>query len=156
MQVVDWLASWPGAVWLQQSGTAYLFVNAAHILGVGLLVGAILPLDLMLMGALRSYPIAAVAPLLLRIATAGFVLAVATGIWLFTVQPRDYVDNPAFLSKLALLALALANIAMQHWGGQFQAALRGDSVAQSVRILAALSTVLWLSVLVAGRWIGFV
>ena len=56
MEALDWLAAWPGAVWLQNSGTAYLFVNAAHILGIGLLLGAILPLDLHLLGLLRSSP----------------------------------------------------------------------------------------------------
>lgn len=156
MPVLEWLADWPGAVWLQQSGTVYLFVNATHILGVGLLLGAILPLDLRMIGFLRSYPIAIVGPLLLRIASAGLVLALVTGLWLFTVQPRIYIGNPAFLAKLGLLALALVNIGLQHYGAGFRAALRGDEVSTSVRVLAGLSVLLWLSVLVAGRWIGFV
>ena len=156
MEILDWLAAWPGAVWLQQSGTAYLFVNAAHILGIGLLLGAILPLDLMLIGVLRSFPIAVVGPLLMRVALTGVALALTTGLWLFTVQPKDYVGNPAFLAKLVLLTLALANVGLQHAGPRFRAALRGHDVAPGVRILAGLSAVLWLSVLVAGRWIGFV
>jgi hypothetical protein len=156
MQILDWLAAWPGAVWLQQSGTAYLFVNAAHILGIGLLVGAILPLDLRLIGFLRSFPIEVVGPLLLRVATVGLSLALLTGLWLFTVQPKDYVGNPAFLAKLALLAAALTNIGLQHSGRRFRAVLRGESLSVGVRILAGLSAALWLSVLVAGRWIGFV
>ncbi|MCC7253139.1 DUF6644 family protein [Hyphomicrobium sp.] len=156
MQVLDWLAAWPGAVWLQGSGTAYLFVNAAHILGIGLLLGAILPLDLRLVGVLRSFPIAVVGPFLLRVASTGLALALLTGLWLFTVQPKDYVTNAAFLSKLVLLALALANIGLQHYGRHFRAALDGQAIHLSVRILAAVSAILWLSVLVAGRWIGFI
>jgi hypothetical protein len=50
VQLLDWLAAWPGAVLLQQPGIAYLFVNAAHILGIGLLLGSILPFDLHLIG----------------------------------------------------------------------------------------------------------
>lgn len=156
MQVLDWLAAWPGAVWLQKSGTAYLFVNASHILGIGLLLGGILPMDLRLIGLLRSFPIAIVGPLLLRVASAGLALALLTGFWLFTVKPKEYVANPAFLAKLALLAFALANIAVQHRGPRFRAALEGQHVQSSVRVFAALSMMLWLSVLVAGRWIGFV
>ena len=83
MSLVDWLAtwlaSWPGAVLLQRSGTAYLLVNAAHILGVGLLVGAILPLDLRLLGFFRGVPLQVVGPFLSRAAATGLVLALATG-----------------------------------------------------------------------------
>ena len=155
MAALDWLAAWPGAVWLQQSGTAYLFVNAAHILGIGLLIGAILPLDLHLIGVLRNPPVAVVGPLLLRVASTGLALAVLTGFWLFTVKPWEDVLNPAFLAKLGLLALAFSNIALQHYGARFYSALQGESVHASVRTLAALSALLWVSVLVAGRWIGF-
>jgi hypothetical protein len=156
MQILDWLAAWPGAVWLQSSGTAYLFVNAAHILGIGLLLGAILPLDVLLIRLLRSSSLAVAGPLLLRVASVGLALAILTGLWLFSVKPREYVTNPAFLTKVGLLAFAFCNIGLQHYGPRFRAALNGESVHASVRILATLSVALWLSILVAGRWIGFV
>ena len=38
--MLEVIGGWPGAVWLRQSATAYLFVNAAHILGVAVLLGA--------------------------------------------------------------------------------------------------------------------
>jgi hypothetical protein len=50
VQLLEWICTWPGAVLLRGSGTAWLLVNAAHIFGVGLLVGAIVPLDLHLLG----------------------------------------------------------------------------------------------------------
>jgi len=127
VQLLDWLAAWPGAVWLQQSGIAYLFVNATHILGIGLLLGSILPFDLHLIGLKRLGSTAIIGPLLLRIAATGLALALMTGFWLFT-----------------------------HMGTSFRAALRGEAVAVRVRLIAAISATLWLSVLVAGRWIGFV
>ena len=156
VQLLDWLAAWPGAVWLQQSGIAYLFVNAAHILGIGLLLGSILPFDLHLIGLNRTGSTAIIGPLLLRIAATGLALALMTGFWLFTVKPREYIENPAFLTKIALLVLALGNLAVQHMGTSFRAALRGEGVAIRVRLIAAISATLWVSVLVAGRWIGFV
>lgn len=160
MSLVDWLAtwlaSWPGAVLLQRSGTAYLLVNAAHILGVGLLVGAILPLDLRLLGFFRGVPLQVVGPFLSRAAATGLVLALATGLWLFTVKPADYLANEAFLWKLGLLAAALVNIAVQHRSGAFARALKDGEPGTGVRVVALCSAVLWLSVLVAGRWIGFV
>jgi hypothetical protein len=153
--IAAWIASWPGAVLLQESGTAYLFVNAAHIVGIALIVGAILPLDLRLIGCFRTVPVPVIGPFLSRIAAVGVAWAVLTGLWLFSVKPAEYLANTAFLTKMALLAVALGNIALQHRGRDFRLALEGGKIPPRVRVLAAISAVTWLSVLVAGRWIGF-
>lgn len=154
--MLEWLAGWPGAVWLQDSGTAYLFVNAAHILGIALLLGSILPLDLRLVGGGSGTPLAVLGPFLTRVAKVGLILAVLTGAWLFTVQPATYLGNTAFLYKLGLLGLALANIAWQHRAPGLRQAWRGEPVPIGVRVRAALSFSLWIAALVAGRWIGFI
>lgn len=150
------LAGWSGAVLLQEHWIAYLVVNAVHILGVGLLVGAILPLDLLLLRSARGQDLAVLGPFLVRAAATGATLALATGICLFLVKPVEYAQNTAFLFKAALLALAMCNIALQHHDRHFHAALRSGQPSARVRVSAAASAVLWLSVLVAGRWIGFV
>jgi hypothetical protein len=147
--MLEAIGAWPGAVWLQQSGTAYLFVNAAHILGIGLLLGAILPLDLRLLGFFRRFNIEVLGPFLVRCAATGLGLAALTGAWLFTVNPVEYFENTAFRWKLVLLVFALVNIAWQHRGAGFMA------VSTMARVRAGISVCLWLSVLVAGRWIGF-
>jgi len=154
--LVALLGAWPGARWLQGSGTAYLFVNATHVLGIALLLGSILVLDLKLLGGLRGVPLAVIGPLNARVAAWGVGLALATGVWLFTVQPREYLGNPAFLIKLGLIALALANVGVQHANPAYARALAGAPVSAGVRASAAASVLLWLAVLVAGRWIGFV
>jgi hypothetical protein len=155
--LAELIGRWPGAVLLQDSGTAYLLVNAAHILGVGLLVGAILPLDLRLLGLFRRVPLEIIGPFLARAAAVGACLAIATGLWLFSVKPAEYLGNAAFLTKVGLLALAIVNVALQHRGRRFARAMTdAGALPPSVRIAAFCSAVLWLSVLVAGRWIGFV
>lgn len=155
MAVLDALATWPGAVWLQGSGTAYLCVNALHILGVGLLVGAIVPLDLRLAGLWRQAPLAVLLPFLSRAAAMGLVLALATGLWLLSVNPRDYAANPAFQSKLVLLVLALGNVAWQHGSAALARTRLEGTASTAVRLRAGVSLLLWLAVLLAGRWIGF-
>lgn len=155
---MDWVASlgnWPGALLLKGSGTAYLLVNAAHILGIGLLVGAILPLDLRLLGCFRSVPLATLGPFLSRSAAIGLALALASGLWLFTVRPAEYLGNAAFLWKLALLALALVNIALQHSRHGYRQALATGVASAAVKARALASSCLWLGTLLAGRWIGF-
>ena len=148
--MLEAIGGWPGASWLQQSATAYLFVNAAHILGLAVLLGAILPLDLRLLGWFRRFPIEVLRPFLVRCAAAGLGLALLTGAWLFSVKPDEYLANPAFRWKLVLLALALVNVGLQHSGAVFL------HLSPAVRVRAGISLCLWLAVLVAGRWIGFV
>lgn len=153
--IVEALGRWPGAQWLQSSGTAYLVVNALHILGIGLLVGAILPLDLRLAGFFRRVPLAPLVDFLARAAAVGVVLALSTGVWLFTVKPADYWVNTAFRIKLLLLAVALLNVAWQHRGGALETIAASGHVPTGTRLRALASCVLWLAVLLAGRWIGF-
>lgn len=153
--VLDALAAWPGALWLQGSGTAYLFLNAAHILGLGLLLGAIVPLDLRLAGLWRQLPLQVLLPYSSRAAAAGLVLALATGLWLFTVRPHEYLDNTAFQFKLGLLLLALSNIGWQHRSPALARSLRDGTLSTGLRLRAAASILLWCGVLLAGRWIGF-
>src|SRR5690349_5129741 len=133
MWILEWISAWPGAVFIRDSGTAYLVVNAAHILGIGLIVGSILPLDLRLLGVcFRSVPLNTLAPVLTRCAAVGVVWALLTGLWLFSVKPTEYLANTAFLAKMALLAAALGNVALQHLSRGYRLAVQSDKVAPAV------------------------
>ena len=159
MQALDWLPGWIAgsalATALKGSATLYLFVNAAHILSIGMLFGAILALDLRLLGLARAVPLAAVAPYLSRIAATGLALAIATGLCLFSVRPAEYAANPAFLAKLGLIALGLVNIAAVHCGSGWKTVLEGGAPGPMLRLGASASLLVWIAAVVAGRWIGF-
>lgn len=152
----DALQSWPGAVALRGSPVLYLLVNAAHILGIGLIVGPILALDARLLGLARHIPISVVGPFLAAVAKLGVGLAIVTGLGLFSVQPANYADNPAFLLKLLILVLAIANAVSVDRGRAWKQAIETNEIAAVLRWQAAASSMLWITVLVAGRWIGFV
>jgi hypothetical protein len=153
--VWSWLGQLPHAVLLQQSGTTYLFVNAAHIAALGLLVGSIVSLDLRLLGACRDVPLAVIGPFLSRMAAWGLGLALLTGLLLFSVRPAEYAGNVAFLSKLGLVVLAGVNAWSVHAGRRWRIALQAGVASPMLRVQAASSLALWLAAVVAGRWIGF-
>ena len=71
-----------------------------------------------------------------------------TGALLFTVQARDYVALPLFAVKIALVALGLAHALA--WGDRLAAAPRARQ-----RRAGAISLAIWLTVLVAGRMLGY-
>lgn len=130
-------------------------MNAAHILGIGLLFGAIATLDLRLLGAFRAAPLALFGPPLARVAAAGLGLAALTGLWLFSTRPGAYLENPAFLAKLGLVGAGLVNLAVLRGNPGWRRALAGAAVPASVRAAALVSLLAWVGTVVAGRWIGF-
>ena len=140
---------------LRQSDVAYPLTSAAHIVGLGLLIGSVVALDLRLLGVIRRVSLADFAPLLSRLAAVGVLLAVTTGVMLFSVQPNHYLNNSAFLLKLILIALALINVLVVHSLPQWRAIQRGAAASWPLKLSALTSLLLWLAVIVAGRWIAF-
>lgn len=155
MELFEWLAATTLAVELRRSATLYMFVNAAHILAIGLLVGAILPLDLRLAGFFGKVPVEIVAPFLSRSAGIGLALALLTGFCLFSVRPVEYAANAAFLAKLGLIVFGLFNVLVLHAGEGWRTAIAIGIIRPAVRLSAALSAIIWIAAVVAGRWIGF-
>jgi hypothetical protein len=79
---------------LRQSFWAYPIVNAGHIVGLALLFGAIVPLDLRLLGVWREVPLALINHMLLPVTLTGLALVLVTGPLLFSVRATEYVAVP--------------------------------------------------------------
>lgn len=146
MEFLGALESWAPIEALRISFYTYPVVNGLHILSIGLLVVSVLLLDLRILGAFVSLPEDAAKKLFRRLAVTGLVGAVATGLPMFAIQATSYAENPAFRIKMALLAVAGINTAVYSLL-QRQTARRG---------LATVSMMLWLGILFAGRFVGFV
>jgi len=129
---------------LKSSFFAYPIVSALHILGIGMLLTGVLLMDLRLFGLIRSLPEQPFVQLLRRATLCGFALAVLTGLTLFSVRAGDYAAMPLFWVKLGLILAAGLNLAALLWWGRAK------------RVFGAASLMLWLGVLLAGRFLGFV
>ncbi len=142
---------------LRSSIWLYPLVNTGHVIGIALLFGGIAPLDLRLIGCWRSVPVAPLVRILVPMAMSGLVLAMLTGSLLFATRPLDYVNEPLFGIKLALLVAAVLNaLALRRspqWGWIDVTA--GGVVRTSWKVAAFVSLVLWLGVITAGRLIGY-
>lgn len=137
---------------LKFSFYVYPLVNALHILTIGATVTCVLLMDLRILGLLgfadRETFLKAMRE---GIATA-FPIAVVTGLALFSIRAQEYATNPAFLAKMALLSLAGLNL----WAFRSVAEGVAGPYPAGARALAVTSMVLWVSILVAGRFIGFI
>lgn len=141
------------ATWLRYSRWGYAVVITAHVLGIALLVGAILPLDLRLLKLWPSVPREALIRVLVPAAAAGLLLAVTAGLLLFSVRASDYAALPLLWVKLALVATGVSAALVHHL--RYGALLQRASPTQLLWI-GATSMACWLGSLVAGRLIAFV
>ena len=141
------------AEFMRLSRWGYAGAATAHVLGIALLVGAIIPYNLRLLGLAQALPLDWLARLLPPVAIVGFALAVPSGSLLALTDPSGYLGFETFQAKLALIGLAVLSAGVARWrhGGD----LRRAGTWQ-LRRVALLSLTLWLSVLVAGRLIAFV
>jgi hypothetical protein len=143
---------------LRFSRWTYASVNATHIVGIALLFGAIVPLDLRLIGWWRSIPIQALARILVPVAAGGLVLAIAAGLLLFATRATEYGVLPLLWLKLTLIVCGIANALLLRLATQWesaQVAMNGTPPPR-LRAAGALSIGLWLSVIVCGRMLAFV
>ncbi|WP_052417098.1 DUF6644 family protein [Cellvibrio mixtus] len=139
-------------------GWGYALINLFHLLGVAVLGGAVLLMDLRLMGWRRHIPLAYVTSLALPVAISGFILAVMTGILLLSANASDYAGNPFLWIKFFGLLFALANAWWAHqipaWKNRRQMELT-DSDNAALALAGFGSLVCWIVVISAGRLIGY-
>ncbi|MGI9386353.1 MAG: DUF2214 domain-containing protein [Methyloligellaceae bacterium] len=130
----------------------YASVNAAHVLGIALLVGSILPLDLKLLGFWRDVPRQHLARVLIPTAAAGFLLALTSGALLFSVRATEYITISIFYLKMAFVAIGFGSALLIHlkYGLWLENASRRRLASGAIISMAC-----WLGALAAGRMIAF-
>jgi hypothetical protein len=135
--------------------SAWLFpaIECVHLLGLVLLGGAVLLVDLRLLGlGLREQPVHVVGAAGHRLLLGGVTLMILTGIPLFASEAIKCYYSQAFWVKITTLVPAIV----------FALTMRRRVVSpdrQPGRVTMALtgmaSLALWFTVAAAGRWIGF-
>ncbi|PPI83164.1 hypothetical protein KEHDKFFH_15425 [Marinobacter maroccanus] len=143
---------------LRNSTYMYPLVNAGHILGVALLVGGIVPLDLRLLGLWRKYPVMVFVDVLRITAAIGLALAVVCGALLFATAAADYARSSLFQAKIALVVLGVSNasiLARMLKRQDIRSLPMEAPMPPAFRAGAVLSLVVWISVLILGRLLGY-
>ena len=128
---------------------AYPALEVVHIVGIGLLLGNLVLLELRVFGMGAALPVKPLARLSLGLAATGFCLAAISGLLMFASQPEELLANRIFTLKMLLLLVAACNAGLFHARDSLS---KMDTVA---RVYMVISTVLWLSVVTCGRWIAY-
>jgi len=123
-------------------------IQSVHIIGLTMLVGSICLVDLRLLGiGMKRHDVSDLASRLAPFTSGGLLTVLVTGPLMFGSDLSRYLNNPAFLLKMALLAVALAAHFTLH-----RAVVRDGANRQ--KLAAVLSLILWSSVVLAGRAIA--
>ncbi|MCA3261341.1 MAG: hypothetical protein ING44_05345 [Telmatospirillum sp.] len=144
---MEWLLALQGsglAQALRASTWAYPIVATLHAVGASLAVGAVVLMDLRLLGWGAGLDRASVLRFALPVALAGAGLALFAGLAMFSTGASHYARNPAFLFKMAALVFALWNALAFH-----------RLAATTGRVHAAASLVAWLGVVTGGIFTAY-
>lgn len=143
---------------LRASRWVYPIVNAGHILGLAMLFGTILPLDLRLVGFWSAVPVKTLTRVLLPITICGLTLSIITGLLLFSVSAAKYAATPFFQVKLLLVAAAVANALLLRRSADWHEAKVSDRplISQRLKVAGGLSIFLWLAVIFCGRFLAYI
>jgi hypothetical protein len=144
--------------WMRTSLKAVAIINALHVMAIVTVFGTIFVVDLRLLGypnVRRSFT--RLHDELLRWTWGAFGISAITGVLLFMVNAVTYQRNTAFWLKMATIVLAGINMLVFELITAKSAANwdKGVMPPNAARLAGALSIVLWLAVIVFGRWIGF-
>ena len=152
-------AAWVTTTWLHAFALykwTWATMETLHFLGLGLMVGTIVVLDLRLMGFLKGLPVAAVQKLV-PWGIGAFVLNTLTGIVFLAGAPYQYLYNFAFQMKVIFMAAAGVNVLIFYSGTWrvTRAIGAGQPTPWAARIAGAVSVFLWIGVMYWGRMLTF-
>src|SRR5262245_47775288 len=150
--ILHWIKDTGLGETVRQSRWLFAMGETFHFIGLSMMVGGLLIVDLRLLGFLRRIPMRA-ALAFLPFVLVGFAINLATGIEFFAADPYMYWPSPAFKLKMALILAAGLNALLFTVMEHRRVLVLGDDEATSAftKATAALSLVLWLCVILLGR-----
>jgi hypothetical protein len=143
--------------WIQATYWLWPVMEISHFVGLSLLLGGLLVIDLRMAGHFRSFDPAATHQLL-PLVLIGFGINLVTGILFFYGDPMRYSVNIGFQIKMGLVVVAGLNAALYYW--KLSPIMHGwDATTVSpplAKFVAYTSLAVWAGVLLCGRLIPYV
>lgn len=132
-------------------------MEMVHFLGLCLLFGSLLFVDLRVIGVARKVPIKLVDIFILA-TLIGFSLNAITGVLFVVGDPGRYFVNIAFRLKMVLIVIAGLNALYFTFRirPQIQAGADSSMLSADAKLVAGFSLFLWTSIIVLGRFIPYV
>jgi Family of unknown function (DUF6644) len=146
------------ATGIRDSLWLFPLIESTHVIGLALVFGTILIIDLRLLGiASTQRSFQRMASDILKWTWAAFALTALTGTLMFITNAVVYYHNFFFRTKMLLLVLSGINMlifeltagrTIHNWD-------KAPSAPSAGKAIAAVSLVMWISIIIMGRLIGF-
>lgn len=154
--ILPWLESSWLANLVNDSTWMFPALETLHFIGLILLVGSLLVVDLRLLGVGSKVPVNAVMAFL-PWSLVGFAINLVTGVMFFVSDPDNYYPNTAFRLKMLAVVLAGLNVVWFKRAVYPQLLASPDTTVlpANARLIGGLSLGLWFGVIVFGRLIPY-
>jgi len=126
-----------------------------HFIGLSLLLGVVLVVDLRMLGVMKHVSFATLHRLL-PWGILGFGINLMTGMLFFLGAPDQYTQNTAFQWKIAMVLLAAANALYFTVLDEAWALGPGDEAPLTAKVMAAAAMFLWVGVMYCGSMLPFI
>jgi hypothetical protein len=139
---------------IRTSPWAFAVIESVHLLGLSVIGGAVLLVDLRLLGfGLKSQRIADLARVAFPWLVGSLIVMLLTGFGLFLSEPTKCYYSQPFWVKMTSLALAI----LFTFTIRYRVTLADETRVRPIwfKLVALVSLALWFGVGAGGRWIGF-
>jgi hypothetical protein len=150
----QWCESTALGTAIRMSPWAFAVIESVHLLGLAVIGGAVLLVDLRMLGfGLTNQRIAELARAVFPWLVGSLVVMLLTGVGLFLSEPLKCYDSRAFWVKMISLGLAM----LFTFTIRRTATLADETRVRPIwfKLVALVSLALWFGVGGGGRWIGF-
>jgi hypothetical protein len=158
LELAQMLQDLPLAQQVRESDYLFPYLSIAHVAGLALAGGSIAYLDLRLLGfGLKRAPVSKVAASLLPCMWTGWILMLVSGSMIVISEAVMLYESWFFRAKMIMMVLAGLNALIFHYTvfrrvGEWDLA---PTAPLQARITGALSLMLWMGMIAAGRLIPY-
>ena len=153
-----WLAGTPLSAFVANQAWVVPTVQTVHILAVATVMGAVVIVHLRVLGIVeRRQSVGALAARFAPPSAAAIVILAITGFLMIAGEPTRAIFRVVFWVKMGLLVAVIALTAALLGG--LKASGAADDAQRPIplpyRALAVLALLIWVAIIIAGRWIGY-
>ena len=157
MNFLIWLQDSALGTWVAGSIWGYPIVLASHALGMAVVVGTVVMINLRVLGFARNVPVTFFDQLSV-ITWAGLALNVVTGLALFSGDPVKFFYHPVFRIKISLIVLGVLTtwLVLQAVRDSARLPAGAFETPARVKVAAGFSLLSWSCAIIAGRLIAYI
>ena len=163
MQFLEYLQNLGISDWIVTSDFGYPIMLSIHSIGLAMVVGITVMLDIRVLGFAPHLPISGFSRLAAYV-KAGFIINAVSGALLFMSNATQFVFNWPFMLKMAAVAVGMVAFLLMwrdlrladYTANNGEATLSERDITARVRAIAIISIGAWVVGIVAGRLIAYV